>query len=286
MRGVLIARGRDRDAGEDRGHECAIGHSLGSPPVQPEVPVWPVGGGCALAGTLANTRSSYRWGGPTIGCRAGRRTWPSMRGHVRRLMVPTIAALACAAIAACGSSQTQTGPNASLFDLDGKLRAPAQLTAATPQFALRDSTGKLVRLSQFRGKAVLLTFIYDHCPDTCPLIVGDLHTALLKLGSAASRLEIIAVSVDPTGDTPATVRRFLAAHEMTGRMEYLIGSLTELAPVWKAYGVEVQGSPETREVGHSAFLYGITGSGAVLAVYPPTFDPAWIAHDAPLLASR
>jgi protein SCO1 len=201
-------------------------------------------------------------------------------------MAPTVAALACVAVVACGSSQTQTGSTASLSNLDVKLPAPAQLRAATPQFALRDSTGKLIRLSQFRGTAVLLTFIYDHCPDTCPLIVANLHTALLKLGAAASKLQVIAISVDPTGDTAATVRRFLAAHEMTGRMEYLIGSFTELAPIWKAYGVQVQGSPETREVGHSAFLYGITASGSVLVVYPPTFDPAWVAHDAPLLARQ
>jgi protein SCO1 len=140
-------------------------------------------------------------------------------------------------------------------------------------------------MSQFIGKAVLLTFIYDHCPDTCPLIVANLHNALLKLGARASKLQIVAVSVDPKGDTPASVRTFLAAHEMTGRMEYLIGTVKELAPVWQAYGVEVQASPSQREVGHSAFLYGITGRGKVLVLYPPTFEPAWVAHDAPLLAA-
>lgn len=48
---------------------------------------------------------------------------------------------------------------------------------------------------------------------------------------------------------------------MTGRMEYPIGSFSELAPVWRAYGVQVHGSPQAREVGHSAFLYGATGPG-------------------------
>jgi protein SCO1/2 len=156
----------------------------------------------------------------------------------------------------------------------------------TPQFALSDSLGHLVRLSQFRGKAVLLTFIYDHCPDTCPLIVANLHNAWLRLGPEASRLQIIAVSVDPKGDTPSTVKAFLAAHEMTGRMEYLIGTSKELSPVWRAYGIAVQGSPDRREqtVGHSAFLYGLTGRGSVLVLYPPSFDPSWIVHDVPLLA--
>ena len=207
---------------------------------------------------------------------------------VSRPIASTVVLLVCIAIAGCGGSQTQTRTTNLLSNLDVKLEAPAQLRAATPQFALRDSTGRLVRLSQFRGKAVLLTFIYDHCPDACPLIVANLHTALLKLGPAASNLQIIAVSVDPRGDTPATVKAFLAAHEMTGRMEYLIGSFRELAPVWRAYGVQVQGSPEKREdvVGHSAFLYGITGSGSVLVIYPPTFEPSWIVHDAPLLATH
>jgi protein SCO1/2 len=202
-------------------------------------------------------------------------------------MASTAATLACIAIAGCGASKPLSSTADPLSKLDVKLPAPTQLQAATPQFALRDSLGHLVRLSQFRGKAVLLTFIYDHCPDTCPLIVANLHNALAKLGPGASKLQIIAVSVDPKGDTRATVKAFLAAHEMTGRMEYLIGTFKELSPVWRAYGIQVEASPDKREqtVGHSAFLYGITGHGAVLVLYPPTFDPSWVVHDAPLLAA-
>jgi protein SCO1 len=175
-----------------------------------------------------------------------------------------------------------------LSRLDVKLAAPAQLQAATPQFALRDSTGQLTTLSQFRGKAVLLTFIYDHCPDICPLIVANLHTALSQLGPRAAEVQVVAISVDPKGDTPATVKTFLADHEMTGRMRYLIGSLKELAPVWKAWGVEVQASPDRREqtVGHSAFVYGITGRGKPVVLYPPNLEPAWIVHDVPILAAN
>lgn len=203
---------------------------------------------------------------------------------VLRLAPFATASLACLALAGCGGSHAS--PAATLSKLDVKLQAPAQLRAGTPQFALKDSLGRVVRLSQFRGKAVLLTFLYDHCPDLCPLIVSNLHTALLKLRASASKLQIIAVSVDPKGDTPATVKAFLARHEMTGRMEYLIGTVKELSPVWRAYGVQVQASPDKREntVGHSAFVYGITGSGSVLVLYPPNLDPAWIVHDVPILA--
>jgi protein SCO1/2 len=142
-----------------------------------------------------------------------------------------------------------------------------------------------VRLSQYKGKAVLLTFIYTHCPDVCPLIVANLHTALLKLGPAASKLQIVAVSVDPKGDTPKRVNAFLAAHQMTGRIEYLVGSTQELATVWKPYGIEVQATPERREVGHTGIVYAITASGQRRAVYPSNLQADWIVHDVPILAA-
>jgi cytochrome oxidase Cu insertion factor (SCO1/SenC/PrrC family) len=60
-------------------------------------------------------------------------------------------------VSGCGGSSKSS--SAALAP--GKLDAPAELQppAPSPDFALHDSTGKLVRLSQFKGKAVLLTFI-------------------------------------------------------------------------------------------------------------------------------
>jgi protein SCO1 len=209
------------------------------------------------------------------------------RGNIRRALGLIVAACTCTGLlVGCGGSSKTTSTTAASTK-SAALDAPAVLQppAPSPDFALRDSTGKLVRLSQFKGKAVLLTFIYDHCPDVCPLIVGNLHNALLRLGAQASKVQIVAVSVDPKGDTPSTVKTFLAAHEMTGRMEYLIGSLKQLAPVWKSYGVAVQGTPDSREVSHTAFVYGITASGMRLALYPSELKPEWIVHDVPVLAS-
>lgn len=207
-------------------------------------------------------------------------------GNVARLLALAAALVACAAAAGCGSSVPAKLANAAVLTKAG-YDAPALLSPArqAPDFGLRDSTGKLVHISQFRGKAILLTFIYDHCHDVCPLIVANLHNALLKLGSRASEVQIVAVSVDPRGDTPATVKAFLAVHRMTGRMEYLIGSFSELSAVWRKYGITVQGSPDSREVSHTAVVYGITGSGEMLALYPSNFKPAWIVHDVPLLAA-
>ena len=155
-----------------------------------------------------------------------------------------------------------------------------------PALALRDHLGAPVNLASYRGKAVLVTFIYTHCPDTCPLIVSQLHAALHQMSAAErAQLQIIAVSADPRGDTPATVTRFLAGREMTGQMLYLIGSAHALGAVWAHWGIASQRDASNPAlVEHTALIYGISAHGRITVVYPANFTPAEIVHDARLLA--
>jgi protein SCO1/2 len=157
-----------------------------------------------------------------------------------------------------------------------------------PPIALRNYLGQEVNLSSYRGKAVLVTFLYTNCPDVCPLITSNLRVAQNLMGpKVASKVQIIAVSVDPKGDTKKAVASFLAHHEMTGRMQYLVGSAHELAQVWKAWGVGSErdaGQPQF--INHSGLIYGITASGKRTALYSASFKPADVAHDASLLAAN
>ncbi|HMD51378.1 MAG TPA: SCO family protein [Solirubrobacteraceae bacterium] len=157
-----------------------------------------------------------------------------------------------------------------------------------PPLALHNYLGQPVNIDSYRGKAVLVTFLYTHCPDICPLITSQLRVAQNLMGpSVAARAQIIAVSVDPRGDTRAAVEAFLARHEMTGRMLYLTGTARELGPVWRAWGVGSERDvAQPQFVNHTGLVYGITGSGERLAIYAPQFQPAEIAHDVPILAAR
>jgi len=96
---------------------------------------------------------------------------------------------------------------------------------------------------------------------------------------------IVAVSVDPRGDTRSTVAHFLAVHEMTGRMLYLIGSSSALLRTWSNWGIASQRAANTPDlVEHTALIYGITGNGRIAVVYPANFSVGEIIHDAGLLA--
>jgi protein SCO1/2 len=160
----------------------------------------------------------------------------------------------------------------------------------TPEFALslRNYTGQRIDLNQYRGRAVLVTFLYTHCPDVCPLITANLRVAQNLMGPKVSKeVQVVAVSVDPRGDTRSAIEGFLAKHEMTGRMQYLVGSLHELGQVWKRWGIGSEKDAKNPEfIDHSAEIYGISASGRITTLYASNFRPAQIAHDVPLLASE
>jgi protein SCO1 len=155
-----------------------------------------------------------------------------------------------------------------------------------PAIALDDYRGRPVTLSQYRGRVVLVTFLYTHCPDVCPLIASNLKVALGRLGSTAAKVQAIAVSVDPRGDTPTSVAAFLKARGMTGKMEYLIGSASQLERVWSGWNVGSRRDASNPElVAHSALVYGITASGKLKTIYAANFNPDEIVHDVPILAA-
>jgi protein SCO1/2 len=185
------------------------------------------------------------------------------------------------AIAATVASRSGTAASSSSASLDGPtLSRPA----LAPPLRLPNYRGREVALRAYRGKAVLLTFVYTHCHDVCPTIVARLHEALVMLGSRAREVQVIGVTVDPKGDTPAAISSFLAEHEMTGRMQYLTGSRGQLTPVWRQWNISAANPTAHDAVDHTALVYGISASGRVMTVYPANFTPANIAHDVPILA--
>ncbi len=161
------------------------------------------------------------------------------------------------------------------------------LNDAAPAFTLRDQTGAEVSLAALRGRPVVLTFLYTHCPDACPLTAEKLHTAAQALGADAAKVSWLAVSIDPTGDTPASATAFVAAHHLTGRLQFLLGSASQVSPIWDAYHIPVQpeqavpGQPTV--VDHLLGLYLIDKTGRERVYMGDDFDPAVLSANLRLL---
>jgi protein SCO1/2 len=137
-------------------------------------------------------------------------------------------------LCSCGGSAPAHSATASdsLGGFDG-----AALPAGEPahDFSLTDQYGARVSLSRYRGRVVMLSFLYPSCGSACVLIAEQIRGALDELESP---VPVLIVSAEPAADNPASVRRFLAQVSLTGRALYLGGTRAQLQPIWRAYHVQ------------------------------------------------
>ena len=189
------------------------------------------------------------------------------------------------AIAALSSERGgERGPTAIVPEKQGPFRGnvlPAGIVGKpAPAFELRDVRGGRLSTRELRGRPYIVTFLYTDCPDVCPLIGEELRQTLELLGDESPRVAVVAVSVDPKGDTPAAVREWLRRHREPENFHYLIGSRRELQPVWEAYYAAPQ-DPAREESAHTASVWLVDADGRWRTKYSggAPFEPKDVAHD-------
>lgn len=156
---------------------------------------------------------------------------------------------------------------------------PLNPPTAAPAFLLHDQSGKLVGPQLEKGHWTVVTFLYTHCPDVCPLIANNLGAAQRQNAD----LRVIAVSVDPKGDTHAAVERFIAKHRLPAAFSYVAGSRAQLAPVWKKYNIAAQPGPNG-VVSHSSYTVLIDPTGRERVLYDSQITAAAVLHDVKTLS--
>jgi protein SCO1/2 len=174
-------------------------------------------------------------------------------------------------------TKTATSAGTHRSGFDGPTMPP-NLHAAN--FSLLDQNGKRVTLSNYRGRVVVITFIHSLCHDACPFMVEQIKGALNDLPGGGRSVTAIGVSADPAEDTVAHRRRFLAQHDMTGRLAFLNGPLPVLERIWHAYAMQ----PVTPKVDHSTFVMLIDKRGIERVGFPADeLTPEGLAHDIAVL---
>ena len=199
-----------------------------------------------------------------------------MRFLARTLLVLLLAAF----LAGCGGSKAAETTTAPVKRFAGGELTPPK---AAPPIALHDADGAPVTLAAQRGRYVLVTFIYTHCPDVCPLITQNLNAALRAIGPAKRNLvRVLAVSVDPAGDTPTAVKAYAREKQLLPQFRYLIGTRAELRRVWKPWHVlAVDTRPDL--VDHVAYTALIDTEGKERVLYGSSVHATQVVHDLRIL---
>jgi protein SCO1/2 len=178
-------------------------------------------------------------------------------------------------LAGCGGGGgATTSSQPSVQFAGGTLDPPVR----APNFALRDQRGRIVSLAEQRGHWAVVTFLYTHCPDVCPLIAANLNQAIQTGAGRRAGLHVLAVSVDPARDTPAAVRKYARDHRLVPSFSYLIGTRAQLQRVWSAYHVAVQPGPRGT-VSHSSFEMLVDPKGMMRLIYDATVKSSDVSGD-------
>jgi len=148
-------------------------------------------------------------------------------------------------------------------------------------FALTGHDGKPRTLTEFRGKAVILTFGFAHCPDVCPAMLADVAQALKRLGRHASRVQVLFVTLDPERDTAAVLATYVPAFD--ARFLGLYGDLQATANTAKEFKIFFEkrkgGSADSYSVDHSAQSYVFDANGRLRLLVKNDRIAAVLAHD-------
>jgi protein SCO1 len=152
---------------------------------------------------------------------------------------------------------------------------PAGLKA--PDFTLKNQDGDTISMRDFRGRPVIVTFLYTTCEDTCPVQAQTVRGALDELGED---VPAIAIAVDPPRDTPERARAFLSEQRALGRLDFVLGTRAELERLWDGYYVR----PQSVTQEHQARFTLVDERGFQRVGYPGfEATPERIAHDIRLL---
>lgn len=153
------------------------------------------------------------------------------------------------------------------------------------ELSLIDHHGQARKLSDFRGKTVVLFFGYTQCPDICPTTLSSMRNVMDILGADAQRIQVLFVTIDPARDT----EEVLAAYVPWFHPEFigLRGDDAATATAAKEFKVFYAKQPHADQKGysvdHTANSYVVDADGRLRLLLRHGETPERIAADLRLL---
>jgi protein SCO1/2 len=137
-----------------------------------------------------------------------------------------------------------------------------------PPFELVDHGGRKLALSDLRGKAVLLDFIFTRCPGPCPILTSAHVTLQRQLpASVSSRTHFVSITVDPENDTPSALRTYAETRGANlGSWSFLTGEVEQVHDVLERYQVGWF-RPDDGTLNHLVITFLIDPKGQIVKRY-------------------
>jgi protein SCO1 len=152
----------------------------------------------------------------------------------------------------------------------------AQEGDEVPDYRLVNQDNKEISLHNFRGKALLLTFIYTRCPlpEYCNLMstnFAEVDRALQKDPNAYSKTHLLSITIDPEYDTPKVLRSYGSAHteryesETFEHWDFATGTKDQIKGVAQYFGLRY--FQDNDQIVHGLRTVIIGPDGKIVKVY-------------------
>ena len=144
-----------------------------------------------------------------------------------------------------------------------------------PDFSFTNQGGKRISFKQYRGKVLLVTFIYTRCPfpDFCPRVSSNFAEIYKQLGTnaALASTHLLSISFDPEHDTPKVLRDygFSVAHThdpaLFTRWEFAAPAAADLPKIAAFFALTV--NPDGGLITHNLSTAVIGPDGKIIKWY-------------------
>jgi len=145
-----------------------------------------------------------------------------------------------------------------------------------PNFTLRNQDNREIHIQNYRGKTLLLTFIYTRCPvpDFCTLMsdnFAQIDRALSQDAGLYEKTHLLSISIDPSYDTPQVLRSYGAAHteryqnETFAHWEFAGGTTEQVKKIAEYFGLTYY--PEKDQIIHALRTVIVGPDGKVVKIY-------------------
>lgn len=193
----------------------------------------------------------------------------------RPFIIFSILTALMAGLSPAGAVDESTTADLSKYTPEQALQfSQAALGRSVPNYSLRDSHGNAVSLADFRGKPLVVSFIYTSCSDSCPLITQTLAAAASSARDALGEesFNVISVGFDTATDSPDRMRYFATRQGIdVDDWKFLSGDLPTLVGLSETLGFIYYGSSKGYD--HLSQVTVIDAEGKVYRqVYGQNFE--------------
>jgi len=169
------------------------------------------------------------------------------------------------------ATRTNTLPTSGSFRFVRDVE-PLNIGDPLPEYHFTNQFGQPVSLSQFRGQALAITFLFTRCPypTFCPLMASNFEAVqkeLLAIPNAPTNWHLLTISFDPEWDTPSRLKVYAERYHYDARhWSFLTGTLIDVTAITEQFGLQFWREGQDQNISHNLRTAVVDARGRVQTI--------------------